>query len=354
MKIAQAKVWSLDMALSRPYAIAGEYCDQVTNLFFKVTTDTGVTGVGAAAPEPSVTGESGAMCLAALQVTAERLAGRALDVEYLSQEVVACSAGCPAARCAVETALLDSECKAAGVPLVARFGQHHKALPTSVTVGIQPLDEALAQVREYLARGFRVLKLKTGEDVAHDVELTARVRELAPGASILVDANQGYSPSQLMRYTTATESFDVALIEQPLPAGQEAAMSRLPASTRKRCVADESLHSPQDARALAASPQGFGVFNIKLMKCGGVLAGREIAAVAQRHGIELMWGCMDESAISIAAALHGAFACPATRYLDLDGSLDLAEDAVEGGFVLADGVMRLTGEPGLGVRQMHG
>ncbi len=129
-------------------------------------------------------------------------------------------------------------------------------------------------------------------------------------------------------------------------------MQALPAPTRRRCVADESLHGPQHAHALAAEPHAFGVFNIKLMKCGGVLAAREIAAVAQHHGIELMWGCMDESAISIAAALHAAFACAATRYLDLDGSLDLAVDVVDGGFVLSDGVMRLTGQPGLGVQQV--
>ena len=63
-----------------------------------------------------------------------------------------------------------------------------------------------------------------------------------------------------------------------------------------------------------------------------------------------MWGCMDESRISIAAALHAAFASPATRYLDLDGSLDLARDVVDGGFTLEAGVMSTTDVPGLGVR----
>ena len=65
-----------------------------------------------------------------------------------------------------------------------------------------------------------------------------------------------------------------------------------------------------------------------------------------------MWGCMDESIVSISAALHVAIASPATRYLDLDGSLDLAHDVVEGGFVLEDGYMRTTDEPGLGVRAL--
>ena len=63
-----------------------------------------------------------------------------------------------------------------------------------------------------------------------------------------------------------------------------------------------------------------------------------------------MWGCMDESRIGISAALHAAFACPATRYLDLDGSFDLARDVVEGGFELDQGFLRTTLAPGLGVR----
>ena len=62
-----------------------------------------------------------------------------------------------------------------------------------------------------------------------------------------------------------------------------------------------------------------------------------------------MWGCNDESIVSIAAALHAAYSCPSTRYLDLDGSFDLARDPANGGFVVEDGCLRLLDKPGLGV-----
>ena len=65
-----------------------------------------------------------------------------------------------------------------------------------------------------------------------------------------------------------------------------------------------------------------------------------------------MTGCMDESCVGIAAALHAALASPATRYLDLDGHLDLARDPVTGGFVLQDGDLSVTDAPGLGVEMM--
>ncbi len=118
-----------------------------------------------------------------------------------------------------------------------------------------------------------------------------------------------------------------------------------------RIAADESLHGESDALGArrAAGDPACGIYNIKLMKCGGIWPALRIAAIAETAGVALMWGCMDESRISIAAALHAAFASPATRYLDLDGTLDLARDVVEGGFTLENGVMRTTGAPGLGV-----
>ena len=127
-------------------------------------------------------------------------------------------------------------------------------------------------------------------------------------------------------------------------------MRLLPPDVTRSMAADESLHAEEDALALAQTPTPFGIYNIKLMKCGGVTSALGIAGIAEAAGIRLMWGCMDESVISIAAALHTAYACPVTRYLDLDGSFDLAADLASGGFVLRDGYLHVLDEPGLGVR----
>jgi L-alanine-DL-glutamate epimerase-like enolase superfamily enzyme len=97
----------------------------------------------------------------------------------------------------------------------------------------------------------------------------------------------------------------------------------------------------------------FGIYNIKLMKCGGLAGAKEIATIAENRGIELFWGCNDESILSIAAALHVAYSCPNTRYIDLDGSLDLAEDLVSGGFTLDDGYMKINPRPGFGVELLN-
>ena len=101
---------------------------------------------------------------------------------------------------------------------------------------------------------------------------------------------------------------------------------------------------------MAKKPLSYGVFNIKLMKAGGIFAAHKIAGLAAQQNIDLFWGCNDESLISITAALHIAYACPNTRYLDLDGSFEVLEPLVEGGFKLINGEMHLLSANGLGVR----
>ena len=129
-------------------------------------------------------------------------------------------------------------------------------------------------------------------------------------------------------------------------------MRTLPDEIRQILAADESLLTPKNAFELVKAPRATGIFNIKLMKCGGISQGLKIADIGLNAGVDLFWGCNDESIISITAALHLAFACTNTKYIDLDGSLDLARDVVKGGFILKDGVMYCSEKPGLGVERI--
>ena len=79
-------------------------------------------------------------------------------------------------------------------------------------------------------------------------------------------------------------------------------------------------------------------------------AGQHIANQAYQNNIDLMWGCNDESIISISAALNTALSFENTKYLDLDGSFDLKEDIVNGGFNLKNGALQPLDSPGLGVK----
>lgn len=352
MRVVSASSRVEAMGLSRPYTIAFRRIDHVDNAIVRLETDSGLSGLGAASPEPRVTGETMDACRAALAPDRIAwLAGRdTADLDGLLEELERRFSGTPAARAAIDAALFDLVSQERSLPLADALGRAHEALPTSITIGIKPLEETLAEAEEYLARGFRVLKVKIGLDFDGDIERLERLRKrVGPRVAIRADANQGYSFDQTLRFFDKTGPLDLEFVEQPLPAGSVEQMRALPEKVRDRIAADESLLSEADALSLAARPRACGIFNIKLMKCGGIAPARKIAAVAESAGITLMWGCMDESRISIAAALHAAFSSPATRYLDLDGSLDLVRDVVRGGFLLEDGVMRTTAAPGLGV-----
>ncbi len=352
MRIVSAESRVEALGLTRPYTIAFRRIESVENAIVRLETDSGLVGLGAASPEPKVTRETMEDTRSALERgRLEWLIGREVsDPGSVLNEIESRMPPAPAARAAVDMALHDLAAQARGVPLVEMLGRVHDALSTSITIGIKPLEETLAETAEYVSRGFRILKVKIGLDLPRDLDRLARLREsVGPRVAIRADGNQGYSVEETLRFFLETAPLDLEFLEQPLPAAEVEAMRALPEAIRERIAADESLLTEEDARALAAPPRACGIFNIKLMKCGGIAPARRIAAVAESAGIRLMWGCMDESRISIAAALHAAFSCPATRYLDLDGSLDLARDVASGGFLLENGVMRTADAAGLGV-----
>ena len=355
MKIKSIKSWSADLGNTKPYTIAFKTIDEVLNVFVEIELDNGITGIGAGNPSEYVTGESFDQCKLALQETnISFLVGRDIrEIHQLTFEVWQKFPVNPAARAALDIALYDAFTKFLGIPLVKYLGQKIKSLPTSNTIGIKNVEETLKEAQEYGERGFTVLKVKLGKDLQEDIERIVKLREkFGKKFVIRIDANQGYDAAKTIEFYNKTKYLEVELIEQPLPAKAVDEMRKLPDDIRKILAADESLLTPKTALNIVKPPIATGIFNIKLMKCGGISQGLKIADIGLHEGIDLFWGCNDESIISITAALHTAFACSNTKYIDLDGSLDLARDVVKGGFILKDGVMSCSHKPGLGVERL--
>ena len=198
-----------------------------------------------------------------------------------------------------------------------------------------------------------MVKIKTGLNVEEDIERVVKLNEyFGNRLKVRVDANQGYDLLQLQHFIEKTSHLSLELIEQPMPVGQEKKLATLDEPHRKLLAADESLIDVTSALQLSFAPQPYGIFNIKLMKSGGIRGAREIALIAANAGIDLFWGCNDESMVSISAALQVAYSCGNTKYLDLDGSFDLSKDWVTGGFILKDGFLYCSNEPGLGLKRL--
>lgn len=356
MKIVSIDFYLANLKLTRPYSIAYKTVSEVENVIAVLRLENGTTGVGTANPSKYVVGDNVRDTFTLLQNWDRgQLTGRDIREFYSCLSLVHdYFNGHAGARAALDIALYDAFSRYLDVPLASFLGQKIAALPTSITIGIKDATGTLEEAAEYTGRGFRYLKVKLGKSAAEDIERLIKLREkFGHSIHIRVDANQGYTPHEVLLFYEKTKKLKLELIEQPLSVQDTARLKQLPLNIRKIVAADESLVNAEDAFHLACHPESCGIFNIKLMKCGGIRPALDIAQVARTTRIDLMWGCNDESMVSIAAALHTALSCPHTKYLDLDGSLDLATDITDWPFVLNEGQLSLTGHPGLGWQKLE-
>lgn len=350
MKIRAIRVHRDELGLTRPYTIAYRTVSYSAVVWAEIEADNGMIGIGAANPSPKVVGETLDDTERVLNEIKDRFIGRSIyQIRSLCEDVML-TTHFPGARAVLDIGFHDLLGKVVDSPVVDLFGRRHKEMLTSITIGIKGVEETLEEAKEYAAGGFRSLKVKLGHSLEEDIARLARLREhFGNRILIRVDANQGYSREDLVHFFKATDTFDLELIEQPLKYDDLEGMQAVPEDKKALIAADEALKSPAHAIELQRPIPAARIFNIKLMKAGGIYPAMQIADIARQGGIHLMWGCNDESIVSITAALHAAFACPNTRYLDLDGSLDMATDIVKGGFILKEGMMSIGGESGLGL-----
>ena len=352
MNITAIESFIQQLPLKKPYTIAYNTYDSVSIVFTKITLANGMVGIGTASPAEDVVGESPEQTLINLESDAVQSFVGADIRSFLSiiTDIRKTFAHLPGTQAALDIALHDAFGKWTGISIAHFYGVKRNALPTSVTIGIKNIADTLAEANDYFANGFSVFKLKTGLSVEEDIEKVLLLHEKFKGKiKIRVDANQGYTLADLTKFMKATRSIPLELIEQPLKVGNEEELLSLSEEQRQKLVADESLHEESDAIRFAQPNRPFGIYNIKLMKCGGIAGAREIGQIAYTSKIDLFWGCNDESIISITAALHAAYGFTNTKYLDLDGSFDLAEDLVKGGFEIKNGLLMINEQPGLGL-----
>jgi L-Ala-D/L-Glu epimerase len=220
------------------------------------------------------------------------------------------------ARNAVDCALWDLEAQVTGIPVWQRAGlAPPQPLITTLTCGAESPEKMAATALAY--RDARAIKLKlTGEPM--DADRVRAVRSVRPDVWLGVDGNQGFTRPALEKLLPVLVDTKVALIEQPIPIGQEALLDGLRSPIP--LAADETVQSLADVASLAGR---FQVMNIKLDKCGGLTEGLAMAHAAREHGLDVMVGNMLGTSLAMAPAFILGQLC---KVVDLDGPVFLASD----------------------------
>jgi L-alanine-DL-glutamate epimerase-like enolase superfamily enzyme len=307
----------LDVTIDR-FPIAGKFTiARGTRTEAVVVTATiaedGAVGRGECVPYPRY-GETVEGVAAAVEALKPRIEAG------LTREALQTAMPAGAARNALDCALWDLDAKRSGIRAHVTAGVNRwPPVTTAYTISLDTPD-AMAEAAAKAADR-PILKVKFGGP-GGDLDRIAAVRRAAPEATLIADANEGWTEGLLPAHLAACADAGYALVEQPLPATEDEFLRGL--SRPVPILADESMHDRPSLDRLVGL---YDLVNIKLDKTGGLTEALALADAAEAKGFSLMIGCMVGTSLAMAPALVLA---PRARFVDLDGPLLLAKDREPG------------------------
>lgn len=334
---------------------SGDVEGSVRNAILKLETNAGIVGWGDAAPWSVFTGTVEAAAAALHVYLRPVLVGAdPFRIEELMQAADHAVVGHSEAKAAMEMALFDIVGQASGLPVAELLGGRCRdEIPLSFSVADPDFDRDMETVKRLYGEGLRLFKMKTGF-AGHraDLERMTRFRrEMPEDAELRIDYNQGMVVHEAMRQLRDVEAFNPTFIEQPVPGNQRAALAAITQTLDTPILADESVFTPSDA-LLLASQRIADLVSVKIMKHGGMLAGRKVAAICEAAGIACYGGDMFETGIAHLAGTHMIAATPnislgcefyqATYFLERDLLVEP--------FPVRNGKVVVPRTPGLGIK----
>jgi len=279
----------------------------------KVHTDAGIVGLGEATISGLWSGETQKGTVAAIEdyLAPQLLGTDPRDITAARRAMDFIIKLNPFTKCAVEMALWDIAGKAAGLPVYRLLGgKVRDRIRIKLVVWARDVPGSRAMAEGHLKLGVSCVKVKTGLDPATDVARVRAVREVAgPDIPVTIDSNCGWTIQQAKWCLRELAGANLLLAEQPIPAGDPAALAEVRQSTPTPIMADESVFTLQDA-ALLAQHRAADILSIYPGKHGGIAATAEIVAVAKAAGLRCTIGSNLELGIGTAAMLHVAAAFP--------------------------------------------
>ncbi len=311
LDIIEIRSQIIDIPTVRQHKLSSLSTTQQNYVLVRVRTSNGVEGIGEAATlggprwsEESVESIKATVdCYLAPAILGER----ADRFEHVGALMDRAAKRNTAAKSAVESALFDAVGKTLGVPASTLLGGAVRdRMRVFWTLASGDVGQEIEEAEQKLAqRKHNAFKVKIGaQEPDADMRRMERLSAALDGrATLIVDANQAWDETTAVRCLDRLHAAGVTLVEQPLPAWNVAGMARVRSRGRVPLMADEAIFSEHDALAVGAAGAADAV-SLKLVKHGGLLGTKRVAAVAEAAGIGLYGGCLLESSVGAAAHLQ--------------------------------------------------
>ena len=369
IKITKIEAIAVSLPMKKPVQMAGETVAHAENVFVRVESDAGAVGWGEAAAAPTMTGETIAGMMAAIELMRPKLIGRAAyDFAGATAAMDAQIYGNSGAKAAIDMALHDLVGRASGRPVYALFGAKQRSrMPVLAVIGSEDAAADLRDAQACWNAGYRAFKIKVGlgspeADAVRTMMLCQALKSQAlkgqaltgqaqGGETCLVsaDANQGFSVDGALTFVRAIGDCGLDFFEQPVRANDLDGMSRIAAATKVPIGADEGIHSLDDIVRHHERKAARGV-SLKAIKLGGLSALFAASRLCAQLGMQVNISCKTgETSLASAAAVHLAAVAPAIAWGLTVTSGGLAEDVTATPLRVDGGHVEVPEQPALGI-----
>jgi muconate cycloisomerase len=353
LKITSVDIWPLRVPLANPYHLSKLYGTLTHSdaVIVRLTLANGIVGWGEADPGGiNFDGETTDSVVQTLHGRAPQMLGQKVD-----QWVASCGGRKfnGAAAAAIDVACYDALGRATEKPVCRLLGEPcHDGIPVLWPTSSGSADDDLAIIADYHNRGFHTYMLKMGDKPISDdiARIKAVIENLPEAVRVMVDANQGWSREEALRFATETCELPLILIEQPVLAADYKGLRMVRKAAGCPVSVDESIQKAGDTEAILEADAA-DIFSIKISKNGGLSNSQAIATGVGKAGKKVLMNSMIELGITQAASLH--LGCTLNNLVECGhaymSTLRMADDITDFSSWIKQGVASLPDLPGLGV-----
>ncbi len=353
MKITSIKAYPVSIPFKVPFVVWRGTARTKDHVIVVVETDEGIQGIGEAPPFLYYAAETQEDVVTTVEryITPLLIDENPFNLEKIDHLFHTVVAGHHFSKAAVEMALWDIMGKSLGVPLYQLLGG--KFRETVPIVGLLKSDKPAvmaAEAQKYAAAGYRHLKIKIGFGITADIAAVTAVREAVGDEIVIrVDAEESYDLKSAVQMARHLDKLNIELFSQPLPRSHHHDMALLRTMIDTPLLLDECIETPEDV-LLAVRLQTGDLVNIKVLKSGGMLNAKRMAAIAATAGKAVLTGSMLEMGPGTLFSAHFAISTAAVTYAsELVGTTLLSDDIIQEPVQVENGALILPDKPGIGI-----